>query len=196
MTDSLAPLVMPFIEAKMGKKFFSEQTIRDQWQEVANFFHMGDIYKAVLGKPRMDGAYNWNVLSFTKVFENETYFWDIYTMRNEYLASIGKPPIDFGANKDPKSMALYNFRTAVRMNDHKAAEKYIKEYMALGGDMKGIESSARGMNPLQSMKKEDKEAFIASLQGQDKIVYEKGMAYYDQYAKDLVDLAKKYSGNP
>jgi hypothetical protein len=192
MTDSLAPLLMPFIELPMGKTFFSKSNIRDNWQYIADIFHVGEIYKVVTGKPKMDGKFDWNILSFSKVFENETYFWDIYEMRDEYLASIGKPKPDYGISKEAKSMALYNFRTSVRLNDNTSAEKYLKEYIVLGGTLNDIKTSARSLDPLNSMKKEDKKDFLSKLSKHELEVYNKGMAYYEQYAEDMIALANKY----
>ena len=192
-SDSIAPLLMPIVELKMGKQFFSDSAIRDPWQYVANFVHMGEIYKVVTGKPQMDGEFAWNILSFSKVFENETYLWDIFTMRNDYMTSIDKPPIDFGVNKSKKSMALYNFRTSVRLHDQEAAENYFKEYIARGGTLSGITASANGLNPTKGMTIADRKNFIDSLQGQDKEVYDKGMLYYEQYKEDILALAKQFS---
>jgi len=191
LTSGILPLAAPIFELRTGKKMFNNQNIRDDWQYIADFFEMGQIYKEIAGKPTMDGAFNWNLSMVKSVTANETYMWDVFTMKDEYLASIGKPSPDFGISKQPKSMALYNFRTAVRLNDKDAAIKYLKEYWTYGGDLKSIESSARGLHPLNGMTKEDKSAFIAQLEGHEAEVYGKGITYYNQYAKDIQDIAKR-----
>ena len=127
------------------------------------------------------------------MFENETYFWDIYTLRDRYLTSIGKhPPSSAEPSKEERSKALYEFRTSIRYKDKKAALKYLSEYIAYGGDLKGINASANAINPLQRMNKTDRKNFVDSLYGKDKETYEKGMAYYDQYKADMV---KFYNDN-
>jgi hypothetical protein len=64
--------------------------------------------------------------------------------------------------------------------------------MALGGDLNGVKTSARTITPLQGMTKADREAFVASLTGHDKYVYEKGMEFYAKYADDMIKFAEKY----
>jgi len=190
LTDNMLPILMPIIELKMGKRLFNDTEIKDDWEYVFNSLQMGDLYKIVTGKPRMDGQFNLNFSPFSRVMEKENYMWDIYTLRDQYLASIGETPDDHDASKEPKNVALYNFRTAVRLNDKAAALRYLKEYYVYGGDLAGVEASARGLDPLSGMKAEHKEAFLAQLQGKDWETYQKGMEYYEQYASDMVRIAE------
>jgi hypothetical protein len=190
LTDNMLPILMPIIELKMGKRMFNDSEIKDNWEFVFNSLQMGDLYKTVTGKPRMDGQFNLNFSPFSRVMEKENYMWDIYTMKDQYLASIGETPSDFGSSKKPKNIALYNFRTAVRLNDKAAALRYLKEYYVYGGDLDGVNASARGLDPLSGMKAEYKEDFLNQLQGKDWETYQKGMEYYEQFASDMVRIAE------
>lgn len=192
-TESIAPLLVPIFEYQTGKKLFSGQYIRDKEEYLSELVQLKPAYRALTGKAQIDGEFQWNPISFQKVFENETYFWDIYTLRDRYLTSIGKhPPSSAEPSKEERSKALYEFRTSIRYKDKKAALKYLSEYMAYGGDLNGINASANAINPLQRMNETDRNNFVNSLYGKDKETYEKGMAYYDQYKADMV---KFYNDN-
>jgi hypothetical protein len=176
-TESIAPLLVPIFEYQTGKKLFSGQYIRDKEEYLSELVQLKPAYRALTGKAQIDGKFQWNPISFQKVFENETYFWDIYTLRDRYLTSIGKhPPSSAEPSKEERSKALYEFRTSIRYKDKKAALKYLSEYIAYGGDLKGINASANAINPLQRMNKTDRKNFVDSLYGKDKEIYEKGMA--------------------
>lgn len=191
LTESVAPFITPIFETKLGKKMFTGQYIRDPVEYVAELFQAGPMYRALAGKPQKDGKFDWNIMSFQKAYEGESQFWEIYTLMNKYLVSVGKPETDaYPPSKEAKHMALYEFRTAIRYRDQVAAEKYLIQYFLAGGDIKGIETSAKSMNPIQSLKKDDREPFIKSLTGHDKEMYDKGMEFYRWYADDMVKFAK------
>jgi hypothetical protein len=193
MTESIAPLLTPIFELKTGQKMYSGQYIRDDWEYVAEFFQLKPAYRALTGKPQIDGKFNWNPISLQKAFENEAYFWDIYDLRDQYYISQGREPLPpYPPSTEARSKALYQFRTAIRYNDSEAAKRYLELYMALGGDLNGVKASARAITPLQGMTKADREAFVASLTGHDKYVYEKGMEFYAKYADDMIKFAEKY----
>lgn len=193
MTESIAPLLTPIFELKTGQKMYSGQYIRDDWEYVAELLQLKPAYRALTGKPQIDGKFNWNPISLQKAFENEAYFWDIYDLRDQYYISQGREPLPpYPPSTTERSKALYQFRTAVRYNDSEAAKRYLELYMSLDGDLNGIKASARAITPLQGMSKEDREAFVSSLTGHDKYVYEKGMEFYAKYADDMIKFAEKY----
>ena len=193
MTESIAPLLTPIVELKTGQKMYSGQYIRDDWEYVAEFFQLKPAYRALTGKPQIDGKFNWNPISLQKAFENEAYFWDIYDLRDQYYISQGREPLPpYPPSTEARSKALYQFRTAIRYNDSEAAKRYLELYMAENGTLNGVKASARAITPLQGMTKADREAFVASLTGHDKYVYEKGMEFYAKYADDMIKFAEKY----
>lgn len=58
MTESIAPLLTPIFELKTGQKMYSGQYIRDDWEYVAEFFQLKPAYRALTGKPQIDGKFN------------------------------------------------------------------------------------------------------------------------------------------
>ena len=73
-TESIAPLLVPIFEYQTGKKLFSGQYIRDKEEYLSELVQLKPAYRALTGKAQIDGKFQWNPISFQKVFENETYF--------------------------------------------------------------------------------------------------------------------------
>jgi hypothetical protein len=82
-----------------------------------------------------------------------------------------------------RSNAMYYYKQALKLNDKKAAEKYLKEYMALGGTSKTKDASFEAMDPLQGMTKKVKSEFLKWISPEEKKTYEQAMQYYKELIK-------------
>jgi len=183
------PMFQALLELNEGKNFYSNAAIYDKWGYVFDFFALGSAYKALTGKPQKEEVL-FGMTPIKSAMENESSFWEIYQLRDDYLKSIGEyRGGTYG--KNDKDLALYNFRTAIRFKDKEAALRYLKEYAILSkaknaAELKNnVESSARSLNPLQSIGKDNLDDFVATLNGKDLETLKRGMKFYKQYSTDM-----------
>jgi hypothetical protein len=73
---------------------------------------------------------------------------------------------------------LYNYKLALRYEDEKAQEKYLKEYESYGGNAQQTIESVLTMSPYYGIKKDERAAFKASLTGKDKERLETAEQYF------------------
>ena len=194
MLNGALPLFQALLELNEGKNFYSNAAIYDKWGYVFDFFALGGVYKTLTGKPKKDEVL-WGMTPIKSAMANESSFWKIYELRDDYLKSIDEyRGGTYGKNK--KDLALYNFRTAIRFDDKDAALRYLKEYAILSKAedanelMNNIKSSARALNPLQSLGEKKTVDFISTLSGNDLKTFKDGMRFYFQYSKDMTDFVE------
>ncbi len=189
---SALPVHRGLTESMVGKKLWpTPSNVRDPWEHFLSTYQLDTIYNRIKGKPVREGKITLDEVMFSQAFKGESAFWDIYNYREDYLASIGETPTSFGVSTEPRPMALYYFRTAVRLEDWNAAEKYLKEYANLGGTYEDIKTSARSLNPLNQLDANQIRDFEEWLSDEEKKRYEEGMKYYEKYADDILDIAYK-----
>jgi len=193
MLNGMLPMFQWVLELKKGEDFYTGGKIYDWWGHVFDNFQMGGVYRTLLNKP-VKNEVLFGMTPIKSAMKNESDYWEIYELRDDYLKSIDEyRDMQFGKNK--KDLALYNFRTSIRFNDNDSALKYLKQYMGLSSAkdntqlVNNIEASARAMNPLQSLGKDNIDKFKATLTGKDLQTLEQGMEFYEQFSKDMVDFA-------
>lgn len=92
-----------------------------------------------------------------------------------------------GGETSVRTDALRNMRLALRYRDKLAFAKYIAQYMANGGNARGMAASIRNMDPLHAVKKEQRQDFINSLDEEDRKKLELAQQFYeDTFLSDRV----------
>ena len=175
----------------MGKEFFPDpsnpKTMRDKWEYVFNQVGFKDEYKALTGKPIIEGSYSKQKRSiiFSSVLPGDAAFWDIYDIQDAYYQRYNKGQSmttwqNQSSNEAKKANAVYYYKLALKMEDKESAEKYLKEYVFYGGTKKTFESSMRSMQPLYWMSKADKKKLLEEMTEKEKETYDRAMEFYKE----------------
>ena len=152
---------------------FFPRPIRDNIGHVARLFSLNSITDYMTGKPERGGgsvgAWLMNDIIALGVYTSdpgEASFWNIKKTAYEYLDKIDaeKPRI----SPTNKSNAMYYYKKALKYGDLKAAEKYLKKYIDLGGTRKGMKLSIKYSSPLGMMSGKRRRAFLKTLTEKEK----------------------------
>ena len=179
------------IEAFAKKKMYPDvtkpQTINDFPRHAAQTLGVKDVFDVATGRPHESTQVKnlgdlWDKLSGLFVYSSnpfETAYWNMVNEKYRYLEKQGNSG---GSNftKNKKSMALYNFKQAVRFGDENAKKKYLQEYKDEGGTREGMEQSLATMHPLYGIPENQRKKFIASLTESERESLKRAIQYYTQ----------------
>lgn len=193
--NKLASGVSPFIKTPFEVAFkkksypnvFEPSSIKDTPKYIADTIGLGTEFSKVTGRPTKPYSQRIkDILTYTND-PKESSYWNMIDKKNRFEEKTkGKGSASTVLSE--KSLALYNYKLAIRYKDDKAAKKYHKKYMDLGGSNKGLKQSFNTMNPLYGLKGSAKRMFIDSLSESDKKKLELAIEYYDE----LLALEKSY----
>ncbi len=163
LINGVRPEVKTAYEIASGKKvypdIFARRGIRDQYYNLAQSLGIENEYAAMAGLPSKG---YWASLKGIFIYDmdpGQAAYYDTLDEKNKFLKKLGKGG-DYGGNYTPKSNALYNLKLAIRYGDKKAAEKYLLQYVELGGTAKGLNTSLRNMDPLFGMTETEQIVFV------------------------------------
>jgi hypothetical protein len=132
---------------KMYPDVFEPAIIRDRGLYLAEQFGLGGAYRRIAGLPHKSYQESLqNVLAYAADPEESAYY-EILDEKQLFLKNKGEYR-GYGGSVSPRSSALYNIKMAIRYEDKTALDKYLQEYVNLGGTKEGIETSLRDMEPL------------------------------------------------
>ena len=194
--SGLTPIIKVPIEIGYGKSMYPSPEkgtpIRNAGEYATeSLTGLGWLYRAVTGKPQLKGNTAVGVLSKSlanSVSAGDAAVWDTYAMRDDYLKSIGVDPKQYSINRDPKAMPIYYYKQSLKLGDNSAATEYLKKYIQYGGTLKTYYASMKALDPLYSMKKDQKFAFLDQMTPEDKARYQQAM----DYIGDLNDIGQEY----
>ncbi len=165
-------------------------TIRDRKLYVANQLKLGEEYKALFGLPTAGYATSLKKMLVYSQDPGQAAYMDIMEEKRRFAERMGKEGEGFFIT--PKGNALYNYKLALRFKDFKAAEHYLDDYMAKGGNGAGLVRSMQAMNPLYGMNPMDRMQFLSGLNDESMGKLERAMDYYSNVlAQDRNDAAKE-----
>lgn len=198
--NSSWPVAKIAFELVTGKTYFPDPknpaTIRDIWEYVFSQVGFKDEYKALAGKPIDQGSYlmqKRNIL-FNSVMPGDAAFYDVYDMVDEYYKSIGESNtfmnyMDKNTDKYKKSQAVYYYKSALKLGDAKAAEKYLAEYVLYGGTKATLKDSMAYLDPTNALSSKKKADFLKWITPEQKETYDKAMEYYKELQEISSDIA-------
>ncbi len=160
---------------------FQPRTIRDRGLHVANGLGLSDEYIAVFGRPSRGYAKSLTKALIYKTDPLQTAYSHIAEEKFRFLKKIGKFGEGFWLT--PRGDALYNYKLSLKFKDKGAADKYLKEYVALGGTEKGIKISLGRMHPTGGLSKKDIQTFIRTLTGEDQAKLKMAVQFYKESLK-------------
>jgi len=197
--NSSLPLVKLVLETSYGMTGypdpFKPRSIRDRGEFLAQSLGLENEYKSIFGKPTR--GYLDSLIGFVayRTDPKETAFYETLDAKKRYKESIeGKKESSGNYTPSDKSNALYNYKLAIRYKDKEAADKYLAEYISLGGDKKGYMQSMQQLNPVYGI--EDVKKFEKFLDSEELAKLETAKKFYDELldGSDFVDgeYAKAY----
>lgn len=152
--------------------------IRDRWEYIFRTYGLEQEYRALTGKP--GDPYLGRRLSTLPAYTiepNRAAYSEIQSLKSKFLKKLGKPR---GFSEGGRTDALRNFRLAIRYEDEDAAQRYLAEYISMGGTPAGIKSSMKRMDPLGGLTKDEKSVFVLTLSEQDKELLRRAVRYYNE----------------
>ena len=166
--NTLITGITPFIsmpaELLSGKQFFPDafepRSIRDNMLYIAQSFGLENEYKALAGLPSRGYKESLKSLLAYTSDPGQAAYYTILDEKQAFLEKLGKKGT-YGGRFTPKSNALYNLKLAIRYQDKEAFEKYLVEYVQLGGTLQGLEQSLDNMDPLHGLNEAEKAYFVA-----------------------------------
>ena len=197
IVNGLNPAIKLPFEAGFGKTaypdIFKSRPIRDTWEYAMKAVGFDNLYRSIAGKPQPGGSYlsSLDTSLFNSVYVGDAALWDTYGAKEDYLKSIGEYQEEYFIRRNPKSMAIYYYKTALRMKDYDSARDYLEKYVAAGGTSKTFNLSMKAMDPLYGMKTKVKNDFLASMTPEQKDEYEKAVEYVKELKSTGADLEKE-----
>lgn len=159
---------------------FRPRTVRDRGQHLAWGLGLADEYAAVFGKPSRGYLKS---LSKTLIYKSDplaaAYYGIMFEEKADFLKKVGKYGEGFWLN--PRGDALYNYKMALRFKDKDAADKYLQEYVSLGGTVAGIKNSLKRMHPLSGLSKADRKEFEQSLDEESVTKLKRAEQFYNEF---------------
>ncbi len=140
---------------------FQPGPIRDRGLYLARSIGLENEYKSLAGLPSKgykDSLKNFLVYSTDP---GQAAFVDIQEDKRRWLQKQGKGAEGFWLT--PRGNALYNIKLALRYEDKEALDKYMLEYISLGGKKGDMNKSLERMAPLSGMSIDEKNKFKRSL---------------------------------
>ena len=107
---------------------------------------------------------------------------DIYDEKKAFLKELGKSGYS-GGELTPKSNALYYFKKAMKYRDGEAAEKYLKEYVSFGGNLRGLKKSLTTLHPLNGLNAVEKMGFVSYLDDKGREKLKTAIKFYEDQLK-------------
>jgi len=157
---------------------FKPATIRDRGYYVAQQLGLENEYKALMGLPSR--GYSKSLTGFYLYKSNplETAYYEVMDDKREFLKKQGKTSEGFFLT--PRSNALYNLKLALKYKDKVATDKYMTEYVNLGGTQKGLSQSLKMMHPLYGMNAVERKDFLDSLNSEDNEKVKMAERFYNE----------------
>ncbi|MFA4826461.1 MAG: hypothetical protein WC593_15025 [Methanoregula sp.] len=141
------PFIKTGLEVLTGQSLFPDiskpRPIRDKAEHVARLWSLNLPYQYLTGKPTRGIRHDLTGMVLYSNDTGEAAYWTAKRLEYRFMDKQGmdRPT----ATPTDKSNALYYWKQARRFGDQKAALKYLKEYVKLGGTTQGaIDSIERG----------------------------------------------------
>lgn len=160
---------------------FKPRPIRDRSEHAARALTMDMPYRYITGKPTRGPEKD--ILSVL-VYSNdpaEAAYWNTRKMVYEFLENQGKESYSYTPTK--RSNAMYYYKQAKRFGDDKAAEKYMRKYLELGGTIKGFNRSLQMGAPTASLPRAYRDDFFESLNSEEQRDLEIAEKWYEQHMR-------------
>ena len=179
-------------ESGAGYSFYPHATrprkINDRGKYIAQSFGLQWPYKILSGESHSNWKDFLGLFLYTSDANEAAYFYTLGKVREYQEKVLGKKTGSFGTTR--RGEALRKLKTAIRFDDWAAAQRHLQEYYSLNGDVKGLRTSIRNMNPLHGLNKNDQIGFIQWLSPEDKKYLDRANQYFETMAAKLSSYSR------
>ena len=180
LVSASRPIVKTLGEALLGRSLYPDITnprvIRDPFQHVARTFSVDAVYNFAVGKPTRGLSNEVSKLLFYDSDPGEAAYNSIRTIAFKWLDKHDIGSSGFIPSK--KANAIYYYKMALKYGDEQAANKFLREYVKLGGDLESMNKSVVRSAPLGFMTKWQQDLFLMNLSKQDEEVANRAYEWY------------------
>jgi hypothetical protein len=187
LINGLTPLIKVPAEMMSRKQFFPDafnpRTIRELSVYVASTVGLTPEWIALTGRPsagylktRGRGLFSYSIDP-----HQAAYYW-IQDRKRAFQERVLGTAWS-GYSYSPRAMALFHFKQAVKYDDYEAKERYMNEYLTLGGTVKGMDRSLDSLSPLAGLSETDRPKFLKWLTPEDQRYLENAYRYYREIRK-------------
>lgn len=183
------PILKTVGEIMTGKTIypdvFNPRPIRDRVEHAMRAITADLPYDYIAGKPKRGPSKD--VLSIIAYSNDpaEAAYWNTRKTVYEFLDKQGHETASYTPTK--RSNAMYYYKQARRFGDDKAAEKFLREYVELGGTLRGFMESAERSSPLGSLPAGIREDFEDSLSTEERRDMEIAEEWYERHMEITED---------
>jgi len=161
---------------------FQPRSVRDAAEQIFRSFGLENEYRELKGIPTPGYAESISNAFIYKIDEGDAAYIDIYDDKKAFLKKVGKSGYS-GGELTPKSNALYYFKKAMKYKDGEAAEKYLKEYISFGGNLRGLKKSLTTLHPLNGLNVVEKMGFVSFLDDKGREKLKTAIKFYEDQLK-------------
>jgi hypothetical protein len=156
---------------------FRPRPMRDWKYYLMQSFGLENEYKALTDVPGEQYVKSLSSFLVYKSDPGQNAYSDILSEKSRFLERKGKA--SQGAFISPKANALYNLRLAIRYQDERAKDTFLREYIALGGTREGIQGSLKRMHPLGGLSLKEAREFKKELTPDMRELLAKSILFYE-----------------
>jgi len=172
LVQAARPIEKSLAEAFLFKKsIYPEITkprpIRDPVEHLFRVVDLDIPYRYAIGRPTRGVESEVGGVFTYKTDTGEQAYYDILNTARNYLEDQGVTEIPM-FNPTPKSNALYYYKQAQRFGEKDKAQKYMNEYLKLGGKREDLMRSLKKAHPLAFVPVKFRQGFLSSLDGDDR----------------------------
>ncbi|MDB4567465.1 hypothetical protein N9104_01755 [Pseudomonadales bacterium] len=180
LVQGATPMFRTMYEVLAGKglypDIFNPRAIRDRKEHVARLFSLEKIYRWAVGRPSRGIGPEIASLLIYNVDPGEASYYAIRQRMFDFLDVRGVERVSGMPTR--RSNALYYYRQALKYGDTGAAERYLGEYMELGGSQDGIGQSIRRGEPMNAIPKAYRQEFKDSMTVEEKELMRQADEWY------------------
>ena len=182
--NALNPFLKLPAELLTGKSMYPEATnprnIRDNAQYIAQSLGLNWPYKAITGQPRSDWQEFKNVFLYSANADEAAYFFSLGKVREFQEKVLHRRFEGFASTQ--RGETLRRLKTALRLDDKDAVQRYLREYYGLAGTRQGLKTSLRSMNPLSGLSKAEQKQFLRWISPDDRKYLNRANSYFHKLA--------------
>jgi hypothetical protein len=193
VVQGVTPFIKTPAELITGRSLFPDifkpQPIRNTGLYLARSLGLENEYTAVAGLPSR--GYEESLKNFLvySVDPGQAAYSDVMEDKRRWLEKQGKASEGFWLT--PKANALYNIKLSLRYEDREALDKYMLEYISLGGKKSDIKESLKRMDPLSGLSGKDKHKFKQSLDEDQRKRLDQATKFYKETLRESKPLVNQ-----
>ena len=180
LLNALTPVVKLPIELISGKRLypdiFKPRQIRDRWRHLAQVFTLEHEYDALFNKPSRGYPESLREAVLTTRNPEENAYNEIRNLSYGYQERVSGRT--FGGAFSPRSDAMYQWRTALKMGDTEAAKAARQRLRDMGVKAKDFKGLRKRAHPLANLSKVERRRFRATLDAGELRKLEKAKQFY------------------